>query len=276
MPLSRRHRLIVIAAAAVIGAASLGVGSAYAASAAWHGGGPKAHATASHNSGHGSGGSGPGHADQPPAGSTSPSADPSAAAGTPSPAPTSAMPTTGMPTVAPTPGKTTPKTGATTKTPTKKPTTTAPGTPAQNPSSNQAAIQGVFAQLNQLRATNGLPALALSNGLLASTHAHNLLMINGCGLSHLCPGEAQLGDRISAQGVSWTSAGENIGEGGRIANNDAAITQAAEGQTTGMYNEVAPNDGHRQNILGKGYAHVGIDVVIDANGIVWMTQDFTS
>jgi uncharacterized protein YkwD len=277
MPLSRRNRIIVIAAAAVIGAAGLGAGSAYAASAAWHGGGPKAHATASHGSGHGSGSGsgygGPGHADQPPAGapsgSTSPTGDPS---GVPSTTPTPA----GTPTVAPAPGRTTPKTSATTKTPTKKPTTTAPAAPAQNPSGNQAAIQGVFAQLNQLRATNGLPALALSTGLIASAHVHNLTMINGCGLSHQCPGEAPFGDRISAQGVTWTSAAENIGDGGKIANNDAAITEAAEGQTTGMYNEVAPNDGHRQNILGKSYGHVGIDVVIDNNGIVWMTQDFTN
>jgi len=265
MPVSRRNRIIAIAACAVLGAAGLGAGSAYAASIAWHGGGSKAHANASPAVAAGSR-PGPGHADQ--AAPGTPSGDPSASTAIPTPSPT------------PTPGKS-PTTGVTTKAPTKKPsatatpTATAPAPPAQNPSSNQAAIQGVFTQLNQLRATNSLPAFVLSNGLLASTHAHNLLMVNGCGLSHLCPGEAALGARVTAQGVTWTSVGENIGDGGKIADNDAAITEAAEGQTTGMYNEVAPDDGHRQNILSPAYGHVGIDVVIDTNGIVWMTQDFT-
>ena len=271
MPPSRRKRIIVIATVAVLGAAGLGVGSAYAVSVARHSGGSKAHASATHDNAHVSSVDSPGHADQP-----APAAPSGSLGATPTP---TATPSTRTPTRTPTPRRT-PTTGATTKEPTAKPntgqTSTAPPPPAQNPPSNQAAIQGVFAQLNQLRSTSGLPALALSNGLLASTHAHNLLMINGCGLSHQCSGEASLGDRINAQGVTWTSAGENIGDGGKIADNDAAITDAAEGQTAGMFNEQPPDDGHRQNILGAGFGHVGIDVVIDANGIVWMTQDFTN
>lgn len=275
MPLSRRKRIVVISAVAVLGAAGLGVGSAYAASALRHGG-SKAHASAGRDSARVSSVDSPGRADQPaPAGVTgSASTDPSAVPAVP--ATPTVTPPAATPTRTATPRRT-PTTGVTTNAPTTKPTA-APtsAAPPQRPSSNQAAIQGVFAQLNQLRSTNSLPPLALSDGLLASTHAHTLLMINGCGLSHQCPGEAPLGDRISAQGVTWTTSGENIGEGGPIDATDAAITAAAEGQTTGMYNEQAPNDGHRQNILGAGYAHVGIDVVIDANGIVWMTQDFTT
>jgi uncharacterized protein YkwD len=42
-----------------------------------------------------------------------------------------------------------------------------------------------------------------------------------------------------------------------------------------MFNEKPPNDGHRQNLLSKTFTHIGIDVVRDSHGTVWLTQDFT-
>ena len=47
----------------------------------------------------------------------------------------------------------------------------------------------------------------------------------------------------------------------RTPNTDAAKIAAAEGLTTSMYNEKAPNDGHRRNLLSTAFHHVGIDVV---------------
>jgi uncharacterized protein YkwD len=273
MPLARRKRILVIVVAGAIGAAGLGVGSAYAAAAVRHVGAAHPRASNTRDGGYRNGNSGPGHADMPAAGDST-SADATGGLGTPS-----AAATTGTPTLAPTP-KPDPTARATTKAPTKSPTATKttggrPSGPAQNPPSNSAAINAVFAQLNQLRSDNQLPALVLSPGLLASTHAHTLLMLNGCGLNHLCAGEASLGARINAQGVTWTAAAENISSGGPYANTDTALSTGAQDQTTGMYNEVAPDDGHRQNILGP-YGHVGIDVVRAADGTLWMTQDFTN
>jgi len=43
-----------------------------------------------------------------------------------------------------------------------------------------------------------------------------------------------------------------------------------------MYNEKPPNDGHRKNILSSGFTMIGIDVIRDDKGIVWLTQDFAS
>jgi uncharacterized protein YkwD len=44
-----------------------------------------------------------------------------------------------------------------------------------------------------------------------------------------------------------------------------------------MYNEVAPNNGHRLNILSTRFKDVGIDVVIDTtHGKLWLTEDFAS
>jgi hypothetical protein len=42
-----------------------------------------------------------------------------------------------------------------------------------------------------------------------------------------------------------------------------------------MYNEKAPDDGHRVNILNPSYREVGIDVYFDAaHHTMWFTQDF--
>jgi uncharacterized protein YkwD len=175
------------------------------------------------------------------------------------PAPTTAAPTTAAPT-SPDP---TPTTAAPTSPP---PTSTAPA---------DTVIDQVLAHINAARTANGLAALTLSADLSRASELHNQLMINGCGLSHQCPGEAGLGDRFTAQGVRWTSAGENIGYGS-AGSSDAAITAAANGLTDSMLAEVAPNDGHRRNLLNTGFKTIGLAVDRDSKGLVWMTQDFVN
>jgi uncharacterized protein YkwD len=138
-----------------------------------------------------------------------------------------------------------------------------------------AAAQAVLDQVNAWRAEAGLRPYVMLPGLIASAHKHNLTMAAGCGLSHQCPGEAPFGDRIHAQGVQWSSAGENCGVGG-AANNTAAITAAAKGLDQSMFDEQPPDDGHRQNLLSSSFTHIGIDVIRDSKGKVWLTQDFTS
>jgi uncharacterized protein YkwD len=134
----------------------------------------------------------------------------------------------------------------------------------------------VLALINQARAAAGLPALTVTAGLDASSSAHNLRMAGGCGLSHQCAGEPALGDRETAAGVHWTAAGENIGEGGPVADSTAAIAQMAVGLTQSMLNEQPPDDGHRLNILSSTFTHIGIAVYRDSAGTVWLTQDFSN
>jgi uncharacterized protein YkwD len=153
---------------------------------------------------------------------------------------------------------------------------------ATTPVSSSAADQGgtaaaqVLALINQARATAGLPALTITAGLEASSAAHNQLMASGCGLSHQCPGEASLGARETTAGVIWTAAGENIGEGGPVADTAAAIAQMAVGLTQSMLNEQPPDDGHRMNILSSSFTHIGIAVYRANSGTVWLTQDFSN
>ena len=165
----------------------------------------------------------------------------------------------------------------------------APGTaasavasPAASPTGSATADQGgapaaqVLALINQARATAGLPALTLTAGLESTSSAHNLLMADGCGLSHQCPGEPPIGNRETAAGIDWTAAGENIGEGGPVADTTAAIASMAVGLTQSMLNEQPPNDGHRLNILSTTFTHIGIAVYRDSSGTVWLTQDFSN
>jgi uncharacterized protein YkwD len=134
----------------------------------------------------------------------------------------------------------------------------------------------VLAAINQARTGAGLPAYAISSGLELSSSRHNQLMADGCGLSHQCSGEPSLGARETAAGVQWSAAGENIGEGGPVADTSAAITQMAVALTQDMLNEKPPDDGHRLNILSSTFTHIGITIQRSADGTVWMTQDFSN
>jgi uncharacterized protein YkwD len=159
-------------------------------------------------------------------------------------------------------------------TPTPTPTPT-PATPPP-PAPQTGAADQVLALINQARAQSGLPALTMTAGLDQSSAAHNARMEDGCGLSHQCPGEPSLGARETAAGVNWTSAGENIGDGGPVSDTSAAIAQMAVGLTQDMLNEKPPDDGHRMNILSSSFHHIGITVTRDSSGTVWMTQDFSN
>jgi uncharacterized protein YkwD len=160
--------------------------------------------------------------------------------------------------------------------------TQAPASPSPSPAattappSQQTAADQVLALINQARAQAGLPAYSFLAGLDNSAAAHNARMADGCGLSHQCPGEPALGTRETDAGVTWTAAGENIGEGGPVSDTSAAIAQMAVGLTQDMLNEKPPDDGHRLNILSSTFTSIGIAVTIDSSGTVWMTQDFAN
>ncbi len=146
--------------------------------------------------------------------------------------------------------------------------------PAGTPSAEATAE--VLAVINQARGQAGLPPYTMSAGLDTSAERHTTLMASGCGLQHQCPGEADLGTRISDAGVQWSAVGENIGEGGPEPDTGAAISQMAVSLTQSMLAERPPDDGHRLNILSSTYRFVGIYVFRDSSGTVWMTQDFSN
>jgi uncharacterized protein YkwD len=172
------------------------------------------------------------------------------------------------PTASPSKSRRTPRPVRTTT----RPRTSRPATAAQ---SSGSVLDQVLAHINAARAQEGLGALTLDSQLSKASALHNQLMIDGCGLQHQCPGESGLGDRFSAQGVQWSSAGENIGFGSSGAGDDQ-IVKAANGLTDSMLAEVPPNDGHRKNLLNRGFKRIGLSVARDGKGITWMTQDFVN
>ena len=158
-----------------------------------------------------------------------------------------------------------------------------PATPAPIASATDSAgvspgapVAQVLALINQARSGAGLPPLTITAGLDSSASAHNMTMAGGCGLSHQCPGEPDLGARETAGGVVWSAYGENIGEGGPVADTNAAIAQMAVGLTQGMLNEKPPDDDHRRNILSSSFTHIGIAIFLDGSGTLWLTQDFSN
>lgn len=132
-----------------------------------------------------------------------------------------------------------------------------------------AAATSVLRLLNAERVANHLPALGSSPGLVSSARLHNLTMATADLLSHQLPGEPVFSTRIDQAGVSWHAAAENVGWTTNRSTTGANSLQLA------MYNEKAPNDGHRLNILSRSVRFVGIDVLIDARtGKLWLTEDF--
>jgi uncharacterized protein YkwD len=145
-----------------------------------------------------------------------------------------------------------------------------PGSLQQSPAATQ-----VLVLINEARAQAGLPPYEVDPALISSALGHDVKMMDGCGLSHQCLHEPDLGARETNAGVQWTSAGENVGEGGQAASS-SQITAIALNLTHEMLAENPPDDGHRRNLLSSDYTYAGIAVIVDDTGTVWMTQDFSN
>ena len=127
----------------------------------------------------------------------------------------------------------------------------------------------VFAMINSERKAHGVRALVRSGNLNSSGRTHNRWMQKYNEMSHQLPGEPWLGKRETNAGYSWSSCGENIAWNSSVSLSGVKMLQSM------MYNEKAPYDAHRQNILDPGFANVGVDVLIDGtHHKVWLTTDF--
>lgn len=126
----------------------------------------------------------------------------------------------------------------------------------------------VFALLNRQRAAHGLPALTSDPRLVTAAGRHNAAMSAANTMAHQLPGEADPGARITAAGYVWRAWAENI------AWTTNTTSAGAQGLQTQMYNEVPPDDGHRQNILSRSVTQVGVAVLVDSRGKLWLTTDF--
>ena len=136
--------------------------------------------------------------------------------------------------------------------------------------------QQLLKQINQDRASYGLPAYKWEPRLERSGYKHDLVMAGGCGLNHICPNEPQLGERESNEGVQWNYAGENIGTGGPVQPSNDSRWNIVLLMHHGMMGEKPPDDGHRQNLLSKNFHRVGISIYVDNKNMLWLTEDFAN
>lgn len=121
----------------------------------------------------------------------------------------------------------------------------------------QAVEQEVVRLVNVERAKAGLPALKTDWELARVAEHKSLDMKNKGYFSHNSPTYGSPFDMIKAYGISYRSAGENIAQGQR----------SAQQVVTAWMN----SSGHRANILNKNYTHIGVGYVAD--GHYW-TQMF--
>jgi uncharacterized protein YkwD len=141
-------------------------------------------------------------------------------------------------------------------------------TTTQASTGRQIAV-AMLALLNRERGAHRLAPVTMSAALIRSAYGHNLSMARANTMSHQLPGEAFFGTRISATGYIWRSAGENVAWNSQETGPGATFLQLA------MYNEVAPNNGHRLNILSPNFRNAGISVYFDnLHHKMWITQDF--
>ncbi len=104
--------------------------------------------------------------------------------------------------------------------------------------------QKILELVNNERAKEGLDPLSIDSQLDQAANFHNDEMVRADTMSHQLPGEANLGERVSATGYSWT----------RVAENVAAGYTTPEAVVEGWMN----SPGHRENILNPEFIHIGI------------------
>jgi uncharacterized protein YkwD len=115
----------------------------------------------------------------------------------------------------------------------------------------------LFDDLNQERAARGLPALAWDPALanLGTRWSEN--MKNGGGLKH-----RNTGTDFASIGTTYSTTGENVG------------VSRGNGSAATVHGMWMKSDGHRRNILQPGFDRVGIGAFCDADGALWVTQEF--
>lgn len=143
-------------------------------------------------------------------------------------------------------------------TPEPEPTPEPPPSGSSMSAAEYAMAQEVLLLVNAERATVGLPALQWHDEATEVAWAHSVDMDVRDFFDHENPDGELPWDRLTAAGVSYRSAGENIAWG--YSSPDSVMTAWMN------------SDGHRANILRDGYTHIGIGV--HSNGSIWWTQVF--
>ncbi len=118
----------------------------------------------------------------------------------------------------------------------------------------------VFDLVNSQRSANGQSALTYNTEAAKVAQAKAEDMAANNYFSHTSPTYGSAFDMLKANGISYSSAGENI----------------AKGQTSSssVMNAWMNSSGHRANILSSSYKSVGVGCAVDSSGTLYWVQVF--
>lgn len=124
----------------------------------------------------------------------------------------------------------------------------------------QATQEEIALQLlNQDRIRNGLPALTLDPALSRIARIKSQDMKDNRYFAHESPTYGRAPQMLTHFGYAYNGVGENIAHHATVEKSQAAFMSST---------------GHRANILGRQWQKVGIGVVFDDHGYVYVTQLF--
>ena len=115
---------------------------------------------------------------------------------------------------------------------------------------------------NSVRARHGVATLSWSPVAAVSSRKHSIDMANNNYFEHISLSGTNPVDRMKAEGIHYSTYGENI-----IAGYGTAIIS-----NHGWFN----SDGHRKNLLSTNFTHLGVGFTYEANSIYknYITQNF--
>jgi uncharacterized protein YkwD len=190
---------------------------------------------------------------------------PPASSGTPSPSPSLTPTPSASASASAKPRASAEPTRTATKRPTRKPTTKAPAPTTGPPSSGGGSsdtVTEVIRLVNVERKAAGCGSLTGDSRLHRSAQKHSQLQADRDEMSHKLDGEAEMGDRVTAEGYRWGGVAENVAAGYRT---PASVMD-------GWMN----SPGHKANILNCGYQNIGVGVAKSGKGTLYWTQNFAS
>ncbi|HHX44545.1 MAG TPA: CAP domain-containing protein [Chloroflexi bacterium] len=132
-------------------------------------------------------------------------------------------------------------------------------TPTPDPIAGVEARIGAL--INEARAAEGLPPLAVSPELAQAARRHSADMAAHVQCGHIGSDGSTPGDRIEATGYSWYACGENVAAGYRTPEDVVAAWMGS--------------DGHRAAILSEVYQEMGVGYARTSHGYYhYYTVDF--
>ncbi|MEU4690861.1 CAP domain-containing protein [Actinoplanes sp. NPDC023714] len=141
--------------------------------------------------------------------------------------------------------------------------TPAPAKTTEAPSTGDDSVAGeVLRLVNVERQAAGCDGLSSESRLQAAAQKHSELQAEQNSMSHQLPGEAAMGDRVTAEGYRWRGVGENVAAG---------YTSAAS-VMDGWMN----SPGHKANILNCGFEEIGVGIAKSSSGTQYWTQVFAT